>query len=608
MSSNSSTPEPHSGTPQRTATSRRVTYFRLLSFLKPYRGRFLLAIVATAFYAAAEASLASLMQPLLDGTFINKDPFYIRWIPILIAGVFIFRSIMSFASEMGMQSVSTKVIRDIRQQLYARTLQLSDNQLSQAASGEVQSLFVYNAQEMLNATTNVLTTLIRDSLVIIGLVGFIFYQHWQLACILLIIVPVIVLVTRLVNIRLKRLSATLMTATGSIGQRVNETIAGHRELKIYDAGNMAEDRFADANETVRRTTIGVTRARVIASQLSMLVTVVAMSAMIYAAIYYANHGALTVGKFISIFTAMAMLLAPIKRLTTVNELLQRGITAAERVFEWLDLPGELDDAPTLNVHSKDQRPTALPPQADIHFRNISVQYPGKSERALDTLSLTIPFGKTTALVGQSGGGKTTLLHLLPRLVDPSDGVIYLGEQPFSTIQRAELRKAMSYVGQFPVLFDLSVIENIRFTLGIPDDAATLQRVERALDDANALDFVTQLPDGLHTAIGPNGSTLSGGQCQRLALARALYHESPYMLLDEVTSALDAESEQKIQTALAKLHGRKTIIIIAHRLSTIRNADQIVMMSDGKIVEIGDHQTLMAREGDYHALIKQQLDE
>jgi subfamily B ATP-binding cassette protein MsbA len=583
------------------------TYKRLLSFIKPYWKTFALAILATIFYALAESSLAGLMQPLLDGSFIEKDPFYIRWMPIIIALVFIFRSLMAFSSTIGMESVSTNVIKDIRQQLFDTTIHLPDQVLHKTASGKLQSIFVFNAQEMLNATTNVLTTLIRDSLVIIALVGFVFYQHWQLATILFLIIPFVALITTWVVARLKRLSKNLLDSTGDIGQQVNEALLGHREIKIYSATEMVSDQFRQNNAKVRRSMLGVTRARVIASQTTMLITVIAMSLMIYAAIYYAGRGEISVGKFISIFTAMAMLLPPIKRLTKVNELLQRGITAAEDVFEWIDSPKESLNTPQAKA-ALNASLTKNSLSEDIKINQLSLQFPNTEQSILNNISLTIPAKKMTAFVGPSGGGKTTLLHCIPRLIEAQSGSICIGDRDIKDIPRETLRSHMSYVGQFPVLFDLSIAENIALSArGTGKQGITFneEAVKTALEAANAWQFVDQLPQKMHTKTGPNGASLSGGQRQRIALARALYRDSAIILLDEATSALDTESEIKIQQALEKLQSHKTLVLIAHRLSSIRNADQIAVINSGKIIESGSHQELMQLNSSYAHMVKQQ---
>lgn len=582
--------------------SRIRTYGRILSYIKSYRGAFLLSLIATVLFAISQASLASLMQPLLDGTFIEKDPFYMRWIPIIIAGVFVLRAVTDFASNFGMAWVANNIMRDVRTQLFAHTLHLPDTTLNGVPSGRVQSIFIYNTQQMLSASTNVLSVLIKDSLVILGLIAFMFYQHWQLSSIILLLVPLIAYITQLINKRLKRLTTELQSHTGEIGQQVNEALSAHRELKIYRITDLALNRFDQANNKVRQTTMGVTRARLVSSQTTLFVTVLAMSGMIYAAIYFSNQGSLTVGMFISIFTAMAMLLSPIKRLTTMNELLQRGISAAEVVFDWIDQQAEpLSD----HIQSDDQNIDTKAYRGDITLENVSVRYPDNEAYALRDISIRFPFGTTTALVGLSGGGKTTLMHLLPRLIEPSDGQIQFNGHDIKTINRTTLRRQISYVGQYPILFDTSIAENITLDPRTANDPKAQSRIQKALEDANAASFVQSLRDGTQTIIGPNGARLSGGQRQRLALARALYHDAAYLLLDEVTSALDASAEQQIQTALDQLHGQRTIIMIAHRLSTIRNADQIIVLDQGRVAERGTHDELIAHPGPYADLVAQQ---
>jgi len=570
----------------------KALYLRLLGYVRPHARVFTASMLATVVLAATEPVLPALLKPLLDGSFVAKDPFYITWMPPLIALVFLIRGAAGFASAVAMRWVATRVVMDLRNEMFAKLLVLPDRRFNAIPSGNMLSRFTYNVNEVMQASTQALVTLVKDSLAVIGLLAWIFYLNWQLSLITLLIVPSIAIVVRLVSHRLRHLSRQLQDTIGDLNHVIDEVLQGHRVVKIFGGQDYERTRFRKVNNWVRRFNMKLTVASEGSVPIVQFLAVLGLALVIYIASKQAALDEITVGGFVSLFGAMALLLAPIKRLTKLNESLQRGLAAAESVFALLDDAGEPDQG-------KRRLPRA---QGKIVFEQVDFCYPDHEQRVLQAIDLTIAPGETVAFVGASGSGKSSLVNLLPRFYDCNNGRILLDDIPLTDLKLADLRAQIAYVGQHVVLFNDTVRANIGYGSAREVDQDALRQ---AAQDAFALDFIEELPAGFDTLIGENGARLSGGQRQRIAIARALLKNAPVLILDEATSALDTQSERQVQAALERLRQGRTALVVAHRLSTIETADRIVVLQQGQIVETGKHAELLASNGVYASLYRLQ---
>ncbi|HXH03096.1 MAG TPA: lipid A export permease/ATP-binding protein MsbA [Candidatus Competibacteraceae bacterium] len=567
-------------------------YYRLLRHVRPYWRVFAAALAGTLVLGLTEWLLAALLKPLLDGSFVHKDPTLIAWMPLALVGLFLLRGSADFVGSVGMQWVAHKVVADLRDAMFARLLSLPTQRFDDQSSGTLLSKLTYDVTQVMSASTQALVTLVRDTVAVSGLLAYMFWVNWQLSLIALLIAPAIAGAVKLISRRLRRLSRELQEAMGGLNHIIDEALQGHREIKIFGGADYERGRFARINQRVRRFNLKLAIASEASTQFVQLLTVCALGTVIYLAALQSAADQLTVGGFVSLFGAMAMMLAPLKRLTKVNEQLQRGLAAAESIFGLLDEPPE-----------PDQGQERLPPVVGrVSFQGVRFRYPRQSEDVLAGIDLEVRPGETIALVGASGSGKTTLMALLPRFYEPSAGVIRLDGRDLRELRLAELRAQIAYVGQQVVLFNDTVRANIAYGARA---TATEEEIIAAARHAHAWEFICELPEGLDTLIGENGARLSGGQRQRLAIARALLKDAPLLILDEATSALDTRSERLVQQALDTLRRGRTAFIIAHRLSTIENADRIVVLHKGRIAEIGSHTELLTRGGVYAGLYRMQ---
>jgi subfamily B ATP-binding cassette protein MsbA len=568
-------------------------YLRLLHYVFPYWKIFALSLLGTVGFAATEPAMPALMKPLLDETFVTKNPEGLVKLPLLLMLLFIARGITSFISSYCMQWVATRVVMDLRKEMFDRLQTLPASYFENQSSGNIISKFTFNVSRVMNAATDAVVTVVRDSLIVIGLLAYALYLNWQLSLIVFLIMPPTALIIGYFSRRMRRLSRSVQDSIGDITRVVQEAINGNREIKIFGGEDYEAQRFRKFNNWIRRYHMKVAVASSITVPIVQIFTVAALSIVVYFASLQSQANEITVGEFVALISALALLSSPIKRLTKVNVTLQRGLAAAESVFQLTDEPQEIDTG----------RVIIEKPRGEIEFRNISYTHYGTDKPVLQDINIKIAAGETVALVGPSGGGKTTLVNLLPRFYNPTAGNIFLDGIDTHDIKLTSLRDHIAYVGQHIILFNDTIAANIAY--GAQKTAFDEEAILEAAEKSHALEFIESFPAGLNTLIGENGVRLSAGQRQRLAIARALMKDAPILILDEATSALDTESERVVQLALETLRSGRTSLLIAHRLSTIENADRILAIKDGRIVESGTHSELLQQDGVYARLYKTQ---
>ncbi|WP_407275140.1 lipid A export permease/ATP-binding protein MsbA [Halothiobacillus sp. DCM-1] len=580
--------------PRTAAMSGFATYRRLLRYTRRYWRILALAIVGMLVAAATEVAFAALMKPLLDGSFVHRDPATIQAMPFWLLAVFIARMIGEFTSDYGMAWVGRSVIHDLKRDVFEQVLHLPVRFFDHTPGGDILTRLNYQSEQVSEAASRALTTLIRDSVTVAGLLGWMVYLSWQLALFLLVLTPVLVVLVAGISRAFRRYARQIQASMGGVSHVAEEVIAAHRVVKLYNGESFERARFAQINRKNFRDFMRMQSVNSIASPLTQLILAIGIAGIIWFATSGDRLQVISVGTFVSFITALSLMLAPMKRLIGVNAVLQRGIAAGESLFGLMDEPREVDTVP----HSRSLRVSGA-----IAFEGVGLRYTPEGPWVLADVNLHIEAGQTVALVGRSGAGKSTLMAALPRFVPLSTGTIRLDDWSIDALSLAELRRQFAYVSQDTVLFHTTVAANIGYSDGANFDRA---RVVAAAEAAFARSFIEALPQGFDTMVGENGVLLSGGQRQRLAIARALYRDAPILMLDEATSALDTESERHIQAALENLCRGRTTLVIAHRLSTIERADRILVLDHGRVIESGTHRELLAAGGAYAALHRLQF--
>ncbi len=570
-------------------------YRRLLAYIQRYWKILILSLISMTIAALTEAAFARLLKPLIDGGFVSKDPDTIRWVPLAIIGVFMLRGLTSFINEYTASWLTGRLVQTLREEMFAKLLRLPVSFYDESQSGRLISRIANDVNQVTEAGFNVITVAVKDGVTTLGLLALLLYTDWQLTLICFVVMPAVTACMHFVGKRLRGLARENQLRMAQMTQVVSESIDCQKVVKIYGGESYEIGRFHEAADALRRNQVKQSAASSANTGVTQLMIACALAAILYFAALRAQQGDFSAGDFMSFLTAMMLLFAPIKRITGISQALQRGLAAAETIFQFLDEPEEKNAGASMLHRTR----------GELEMVNLSFSYPGVEKRALQGINLAIRAGETVALVGSSGSGKTTLASLVPRFYEPDSGQLLLDGKPLSDYALPALRQQIALVSQDVVLFNDTVAANIAY--GALNQVSREQVIEAARA-ANALDFIEALPQGFDTEIGENGTRLSGGQRQRLAIARALLKNAPLLILDEATSALDTESERLVQAALDNLMKNRTTLVIAHRLSTIEQADRIVVMHQGEIVESGTHQSLLAAEGFYARLHSMQFTE
>ncbi|WP_028116632.1 lipid A export permease/ATP-binding protein MsbA [Ferrimonas senticii] len=569
----------------------RATFARLWPYISKYKAGFAAAIFGMALYGVVDASMIYMVKPLIDSGLAESNSSTLRMAPLVIIGLFVIRGFANFMSTYCLAWVSQNVIHTMRQQVFNKYLKLPIPFFDDASTGDLISKVTYDAEQVSRASSTALITMVRSGFTVLGLLFIMFYESWQLSAIFFVVGPIIALVINLVSKRFRLISKNIQGAMGGVTSTTEQMLKGHKNVLAFGGQQIESDRFTKASNINRQQNMKLSAATAISQPIIQILGACALGVVLFIASFPAVLDTLTPGSFVVVVGAMMGLLAPVKQLTRVNADLQRGVAAADSIFAVLDQTEAADTGSKTLEHCR----------GEIAITDLTFSYPRSEGPVLKQINLNIPAGKTVALVGRSGSGKSTLSNLLPRFYEIGSGSITIDGMDIRELTMANLRQQMALVSQQVTLFNDTIANNIAYACG---DNVSREQIIAAAEAAYVMPFVNQLPQGLDTLVGEDGVMLSGGQRQRIAIARAILRDAPILILDEATSALDTESERAIQRALDTLAAGRTSIVVAHRLSTIENADEIVVLDGGEIIERGTHQQLLDKQGAYaqlHAL-------
>ena len=580
---------------QKAPVSGMQNYFRLLGYVRSSWLYLVLSIIGYVIYASMEPALAALLKHIVDIVSEGKISDSLLLIPLAILGVFIARGVGTFLGNYFMAKVANNVVFDLRTSMFNKLVLLPSNYYHSIPTGRLLAKLTYDTEQVIGSITQAIRVLLREGLTVVGLLGYMIYMNWRLSLLFLLVVPLIGLIVSYASKRFRKLSTRIQNAMGGVTDVASEAIKGHEVVKIFGGSQYEIARFDKAANENRRSQLKMEMTKSLNIPIVQFILALMMAILIWFALSPSISSHMSPGDFIAFLTAAGMLGKPIRQLTDVNSILQKGIAASYSIFDFLDLPEEVDKGTTPVTRFK----------GDIEWNNMSFKYTGAEKQTLKNINLSLPAGKTLALVGRSGSGKSTIANLIPRFYDIDDGSLSIDGVRINDYKLTELRSNIALVNQQVVLFNGTIRDNIAY--GFLRDTSVEDVIEAA-KAANAWDFIQELEHGLDTMVGENGVLLSGGQRQRIAIARAILKNAPILILDEATSALDTESERAIQMALDGLMANRTTIAIAHRLSTIENADIIAVVDHGEIIEQGSHSELIAMNGAYAQLHNQQFSE
>jgi len=572
-----------------TTTSLKI-YLRLLEYVLPYWKAFAISLLGFLIFASTQPALAALMEYLVDSLQAEqRDEIY--WVPIATVGIIFFRGIGSFLGSYYIAKVANNVVHTLRCRIFNKYTHLPNEFFDDRNSGHLLSRVTYDVQQVTAAATDAVKIIVREGLTVIGLLGYLMYMNWMLSLIFLAIAPIIGLLVNYASKRFKAISKNIQTTMGDITHVSSELIKNYRVVRSFGGENYEKERFTKASLSNFKQTMKMVQTGAINTPVLQLIVACALALMIYLALLLMTSA--SPGEFVAYITAAGLIPKPIRQLSEVNAKIQKGIAGAESVFNVLDEAQEEDKG--------QYQPSRIEGKIDI--KNLNFNYSAGQKSILKNINISIKPGTSVALIGRSGSGKTTLSNLIPRFYNHQQGDILIDDVDVNDYKLSNLREHISLVTQNVTLFNDTIANNIAYgTL----QKTPIELIKQAAKEANAYEFIEQLPDGWNTLVGENGLKLSGGQRQRIAIARALLKDAPILILDEATSALDTESEQLIQSALEKAMKNRTTIVIAHRLSTIQNADEILVMDQGEIIESGTHSNLLESSGLYTKLLKNQV--
>ena len=573
----------------------KVIYGRLWRYVTPHKLIGFIAVTGMAATAAIEAALVYLLQPLMDDALVAKNLEQAQWIPIAFMCIFVLRGLSGFATEMSLGWIGRRVISDLRCQVFGKFLTLPVRFFDSQAAGPLLSRMTYNVEMVAESVTSVVTIAVRDTLTVIAAFGVMIYHSPTLTVFVAVLFPIVAVIVRLLGVAFRRYSGRIQDSVGDVTQVSDEVIRGNWVVKAFGGYNYERDRFAEADGRNFKQNLKLIRVRSLGVAVTQVVFGFGIALVVYMAGRQSIEGVLSPGQFISFFSAMMLMLQPVRRITNVNATLQRGVAAAGSLFMVLDEENEQDEG-------RFEKERA---DGDVLFDHINFTYEDTEDPVINDLRVEVPAGSTLAIVGHSGSGKSTLVSLLPRFYDVDSGEIRLDGIPITEYSLASLRNNISVVSQDVVLFNDTIRANLAYG---QLESQSEEDLLKAAEAAHVLEFVNELPRGLDTIVGDRGVLLSGGQRQRIAIGRALLKNAPVLILDEATSALDSHSERRIQDALNALMENRTTLVIAHRLSTVEKADRIIVLDAGRIVEAGTHAQLLEQNGHYAALYRMQFSE